>query len=490
MKQTTNTEISKITLKPFQYDFLYSQARHPAYVAGWNTGKTMCAISRSRIYSKLIPENLGVIFRKTFRSLQDSTLKDFEKYTRLKVNGERNLIDSNGSITMFRHIDELDSINQQNINLGWFYIEQGEELENSEPFFMLFGRLRRHVTPSKDFVALGLPERSGWVIANAGDHWMRPLWKDNGLIDVQKKILPECKDKFAELIEATTWDCREHAKPDFLDSLKILEQTSPDLYRQYVMNDWNVSVLNKVFKHELISLMTSRHGLLAVHGDIAGVAIDPAGEGADMNVFMSGRGGEVLDVYEKLTMTPTEKAMRGVELCRQINGSFIIIDCDGVGIETYSEAINFSEEYLRGIQVFKFHGSAASEMLLCDRPMYANRRAEAAFLAQRRGYNGIAGVNHLDKQLIEDLEADEYFTNGRGLLQIIEKKDIKEKIKRSPGRGDCWKMLQWAFEQKYEDKVYQYKQTHPGLGLQNYAINDDTGFDVREHNLQTIAIND
>ena len=166
----------EIVLKPFQYDFVYSKARHPAFVGGWNTGKTMTAISRARIYSRLIPENLGIIFRKTFRSLSDSTLKDFEKYTGLKVDGNRNLVDKNGSITMFRHIDELESINQQNINLGWFYIEQGEELDSDEAFFMLFGRLRRHLNPTPEFLALGLPERSGWVIANAGDNWMRPLW--------------------------------------------------------------------------------------------------------------------------------------------------------------------------------------------------------------------------------------------------------------------------------------------------------------------------
>lgn len=410
----------------------------------------MTAISRSRIYSKLIPENLGVIFRKTFRSLQDSTLKDFEKYTRLKVDGNRNLVDSNGSITMFRHIDELDSINQQNINLGWFYIEQGEELENSEPFFMLFGRLRRHLKPSEEFKALGLAERSGWVIANAGDHWMRPLWKENGLLDAQKKMLPDYQGSFADLTEATTWDCKEHAAPDFLDSLKILEQTSPDLYRQYVMNDWNVSLLNKIFKRALIDLMISRHGLLERFGEYAGVAIDPAGDGADMNVFMSAKNGEVVDVYEKLTMAPSEKAMRGIELCKQINGNFVIIDCDGLGIETYAEAIKLSSEYRQGIQIVKFHGSAPSNIEICGRPMYANTRAEAAFVAQKRGYNGQAAVDHKDKQLIEDLDADEYFTNGRGLLQIIDKKDIKEKIKRSPGHGDCWKMLQWAFEKKFK----------------------------------------
>jgi len=440
----------EITLKPFQYDFVYSKARHPAFVGGWNTGKTMLAISRSRIYSKLIPNNLGVIFRKTFRSLSDSTLKDFEKYTGLTVGAERNLVDPNGSITMFRHIDELDSINQQNINLGWFYIEQGEELDSNEAFFMLFGRLRRHLEPTEDFKKLGIPERSGWVIANAGDHWMKPLWKEQGLENACKQALPDYDGKFSELIEATTWDNKEHAEKDFLNSLKILELQNNPLYRQFVLNDWEVTTRNVVFPSSLISHMYSRHGLLAQHSANSGVAVDPAGEGMDDNVFMAGRGGEVLHVYKKTIMPPTEKAIKAVEICKQINGYWIIVDCDGIGIETYMELMNLPKDYLRGIEIIKFHGSAPSELKEGDRLIYLNMRAEAAFTAQKRGWQGKAGVDVKDTALVEELKADEY-EEQRGYLQLIPKKEIKERIGRSPGLADCWKMLQWGFAQDFKD---------------------------------------
>jgi hypothetical protein len=122
----------EVELTPSQFDFVYSKARHPAFVGGWNVGKTLAAISRGIIYSKGIPKNLGVIFRKTARSLNDSTLRDFELYVGQKVDSDRNFIYPNGSIIMFRHLDEIESINQQNINLGWFYIEQGDELDSSD----------------------------------------------------------------------------------------------------------------------------------------------------------------------------------------------------------------------------------------------------------------------------------------------------------------------------------------------------------------------
>lgn len=429
----------EFTANEYQKRFILSKSRFPCMVAAWATGKTLSAISRSVLYSRLIPENLGCIFRKTARSLNDSTLQDFQKYTGDKVDSNRNYTLQNGSVIMFRHLDEMASINQQNINLGWFYIEQGEELDSDKEFWMLFGRLRREMKPSKEFVDLGLPLRSGWVIANAGDNWVKKNWKDNTFDG-------------SELIEATTWDNKQNLPKDFLDSLVTLEKNSPDLYKQFVLNCWDVAANNRVFNSILLGLMRDRFGAIAKVGKNRGVSVDPSGEGNDMNVFMAGDNGEVLETFEKMVMSPTEKAIKAVDMCRLIDGWFIIVDCDGLGIETYSELSRMSAEYLDGIQILKFHGSQPSSIKICDRVMYANMRAEAAFITQKRGYGGYASLPPGDKQLWEDLEADISFMNGRGLQQLIEKDDIKVQLKRSPGRGDAYKMLQWAFEQNISDQ--------------------------------------
>lgn len=454
----------QVELTPSQFDFLYSKARHPAFVGGWNVGKTFTAISRAVIYSKAIPNNLGVIFRKTARSLNDSTLRDFETYTGLKVGADRNFTYPNNSLIMFRYIDEIDSINQQNINLGWFYVEQGDELDSSREFFMLFGRLRKEVTPTEEFIKLGLPLRSGWVIANAGDHWMLPLWKEGQL---EKSMTDELRKEcplFSELIESETLaeENNKFIKPDFKVSLKILEQNNPALFRQFVKNDWTVSARNIVFSSSLLNHMVGRFGLISQHSKSAGVAVDPAGEGIDDNVFMSGRGGDVLDVNTQTIMAPSTKAIRAVEMCKQIDGDFIIVDCDGLGIETYQELKKLNKEYLNGIEIIKFHGSAPSEMKEGDRLVYLNLRTEAAFVSQKRGWNGKAGINPQDTTLVEELKADEFETQ-RGYLKLIDKKDIKEKLGRSPGRADCFKMLQWAFEKNIKRKEIYPDQSHSNL---------------------------
>ncbi len=440
--------------------------------AGWGTGKTMCAIFRSLLYTKGIPNNLGIIFRKTFRSLEDSTLKDFEKYTGIKVPSNRDVVYPNGSVIMFRHLYELQSINQQNINLGWYYIEQGEELDSDNEFFMLFGRLRRAVEPTKEFLSMGLSPRSGWVIANAGDNWIKKLWKD-GKLGASAKAVGSSADNFTELIEATTWDNKENLAQDFLDSLKMLEKTKPEIYKQYVMNDWSIGYKNKVFPGHLLDLMTSRQGLLARHSDNAGVAVDPAGDGKDDNVFLAGCGGEVLEKHKQTSMSPSDRAHLALKMCKRVHGSFIIIDCDGIGIDTWLELEGFEPEYLAGIQIVKFHGSAKSELKEVDRPMYQNMRAEAAFVARSRAYLGRAGIDTLDTELKEDLNEEEFFTNNRGLIQLEPKEDITERLGRSPGCGDTYKMLQYGFAQQFKKDTMAYdKNTRPNYGVMDDSIID------------------
>lgn len=88
--------------------------------------------------------------------------------------------------------------------------------------------------------------------------------------------------------------------------------------------------------------------------------------------------------------------------------------------------------------------------------MYVNKRAEAAFTAQKRGWAGRAGVNQKDNALIEELKADEY-EERRGMIALVEKKEIKKRIGRSPGNADCWKMFQYACELDIKDRTNIYK---------------------------------
>ncbi len=133
---------------------MFSTARFPAYIAAWGTGKTLCMIAKGIYLSVKYHGNLGMIVRKTEKSLRKSTIQDFEDYTHLSVPQTSGVITipGTGSKIIFTHADAMQHLKEmlQNINLGWAAIEQAEEMLTSEVFDHLRGRLRRVLTPSQE----------------------------------------------------------------------------------------------------------------------------------------------------------------------------------------------------------------------------------------------------------------------------------------------------------------------------------------------------
>lgn len=203
-----------VTPVEFQAKFFFSAVRFPAFVAAWGTGKTLWGIARALACATKVPNNLILIVRREFTDLRDSTIKDFERYTNLKLDGNKEVHFDNGSIIMFRHGAELDTL--KNINLGAFFIEQAEEFNDDSQFQFLRGRLRRD----------NVPFHSGWVIANTNGHnWIWKLWKQQ-------------KNPEYELFEATTFDNEQNLPKDFISDLHRLEKEAPAIYRRYVLNSW------------------------------------------------------------------------------------------------------------------------------------------------------------------------------------------------------------------------------------------------------------
>jgi hypothetical protein len=212
-------------------------------VAGWGVGKTMVAIIRGLTYAELIPNSTGMIFRKEFTDLRDSTIVDFQELTGKKLNSHRNYEFENGSLIMFRHIQEVNSNILQNVNLTWFFIEQAEELPTDEQFFLLWGRLRQQREPLPGFLELGLPRHSGWITANVkGRNWIRTLWKDN----------PQAQAEGFHLVEAVTADNFDVLPADFRQRIEQLQRLKPDMYRRFCLNDWDVEVEGRAITPELI----------------------------------------------------------------------------------------------------------------------------------------------------------------------------------------------------------------------------------------------
>lgn len=405
------------------------------------------------LYSELIPDNLGIIFRKEFTDLRDSTVKDFERYTGLIVDSQRNVRVGSSTI-MFRHIEELNNI--QNINLGWAAIEQGDELETDNEFFLLFGRLRRSLTPSNEFNEFGLPLHTLFVIGNAGDHWGRALWKEGKLDD-------------ASLSEANTYDNADVLAPDFLESLEILRKNKPAIYDQFVMNSWDIKQSEYVMikAHHLNALKNIPMKYEATRRI---VSCDPS-LGGDECVIYGIENGEIIRTEIMHENDETKIAAKIAEVGVDIEAYDFVVDAIGIGHGVATFLTKLVKDQGKAVT---FLGSKDDAF---EGKRFVDRRSEMwDYVAQQV----IDKKLHFpeDSELRRQLSAVKYEPIMRkGRFRIEEKQKTKKTLGCSPDRADAFVYgiyhLQFVDENRYRRKIKdRYRLETPraesSLGIVNF----------------------
>ena len=309
------TKRINIEAEPFQWDFYTASNRFNGFLAGWGTGKTMCGLNKAFYLSQAYNDNLGLIVRSKFTDLRDSTMKDFTRYfSRTVPQGTKEIKVANSTV-LFRHAKDLSGL--QNVNIGWFYIEQAEEFPTEAQFDLLRGRLRRVLTPqpniqeqltrtisnitglpalkevvdnwvilTKDAInkdgnkiphpdlikegkmlserdvaemvlteQLGITLRQGMIIANANGHnW---VWKK----------FVKSPQKGYSCVEANSFQNLDHIPADTLADWKVLEVESPGKYKQYVMNCHDEVDLDACYYADSLNQLRKRGQIGVVHHD-------------------------------------------------------------------------------------------------------------------------------------------------------------------------------------------------------------------------------
>ena len=145
-----------INLNLNQAKFIKCEEQVVAFFGGIGNGKTFAGIAKAlmRVMNPDNPPQLGMIARQTYPELRDSTQRTF--FELLHTMGmlpevhyeyrkqENRVKFLNGHEIIFRSLD--DPAKLLSINLGWFYIDQAEEV-SEEVFLTLLGRLRAVDTP-------------------------------------------------------------------------------------------------------------------------------------------------------------------------------------------------------------------------------------------------------------------------------------------------------------------------------------------------------
>ena len=211
---------------PKQSQFIFDNHKFACFAGGFGCGKTLAGCVKSLVLSQLMPNNFGLIGRLTYPELRDTTRRTFFEYCPpdwysqanggFFKEGENHLKLYNGSEVIFRHLDTISRKELLSLNLGWFFIDQAEEI-SEEIFLILQSRLRLNK----------VSRRYGFLACNMeGHNW---IW--HRFVDPVKRRL----DTF--LVESSTYD-NVHNPPDYV---KTLEQNYPEEWvKRYVVGSWDV----------------------------------------------------------------------------------------------------------------------------------------------------------------------------------------------------------------------------------------------------------
>jgi len=434
-----------VDLQPYQEEFFYSEARFPAMVTAWATGKTFNLILKAVALSEKYPKNQGLILRKNYTDLKDSTMSDFELYTGLKINQQnKRVVLPNGSIILFHHADELAGV-VQNINLGWFGIEQAEEFDSDEVFMKLRGRLRRKNST-----------RQGMIIANTkGHNWVYRLWK------LKEKTLSEKeidgiandsgfdKDKLRKdeyhLIEAKTFDNKKNLTEDFLIDLAKMKAEHPANYNRFVMNSWeDVDVEDRVIPYNSLRNAV-KLDIRDYDSNKVVISCDPAEYGNDKTVIYVLKGLKVIDSRQTSKKSLMETAGEIMRLIQKHNAEVVAIDDIGVGAGVRARLVELKGES-HSADIMSINSARKGN------GNYYRLREEMWFSASALFKDDRVSIPD-DERLIEDLSAYTYSLNSKGQMIMCKKSDVKKNLGRSTDCGDALIMGLWAAEKNKGHKV-------------------------------------
>jgi hypothetical protein len=245
MASETGSEVGHYTLRPKQHEFIFNKAKYIGFYGGIRNGKTLAACLKGLTLSEVFPGNVGLIGRRTYAQLFDTTANELFQIIKAKNGGTLNpgpylerwhasgtgpdaqtIILRNGSRIRLRYAeDEQNFLGQE---LGWFYVDQAEDIpeniyEHLESRLSFWNETRREEFKAK----MGYyPRAYGFITGNPAPSWVKTRYKENP------------SGQYV-LIEATSDENELNLPPGYVQELRAMKPLA--WVKRFMDGDWGVS---------------------------------------------------------------------------------------------------------------------------------------------------------------------------------------------------------------------------------------------------------
>ena len=326
---------------------------------------------------------------------------------------EKLIVIENTVAILYGGMDDSDTVKKFNsMDLSFYFVDQAEEC-NEQDIGLLRGTFRLKIK--------GQPlEYKGLLTANPAICWLKAAFITT----------PQPKTKF---IQALPKD-NPYLPEGYIDQLKKAFEFRPELLRAYLEGSWDdldVAFIVIKNKHVLLNVNNSQYDKTILKRITMG---DISGEGDDETVIYDFENTRVVkhEIYSHRSTMDTVGRLQAH--ARENKSNMIAVDIVGIGKGVYDRLVEiFADE--PGMMIYGFDGRVKAN----DERTYFNHKTEAWFYAAKLFHNRYCDIPH-DPILISQLSSVTYEYKSNEKLAITPKDKLKEKMKHSPDRADCYVM--------------------------------------------------
>jgi len=331
-----------------QAKFFLDKAKYVAYVGGRGGGKSLCLVLKLIDLMLRYPKNYGLLARYNYSDLKDSTMKDFfdvcpPEYIKSYNKQEKTVTFYNGSALIFRGLKEVKKTEVRSLNLGFFALEQAEEMDE-ELFDELTACLRKKLTDydGKD------GKQQGFLIANPSLDWIFKRFKQE-------------KNPEYSLVPCSMLDNAQNLGDSFLQD----QLSKPDSWKRvfvYGLFDENILSGKRVIPTEYIIeqekfIRTPIKKLDDIDiyrdpepGHQYQMGIDPSEGAEDYSIIKCvdiSNGEEVASYASRIQ--PDLLALKVDKMGEHYNGAKAVLEINGIGLATLTKMkeLNYENIFMR-----------------------------------------------------------------------------------------------------------------------------------------------